>query len=134
MPTIKFACVKCERTMAVGQELAGHRVRCPHCESVVVAPGAGGTGVAHPSTDPEVHLDVARGDSPRTGIDPPARVAHVRPFAGSLLELPPAEPVVNRPLGGLFAATAPPVEMRMAADRSVRPPRPGGPAPTGGRG
>src|SRR4051812_42315526 len=38
MQTVQFACVHCGKLMAVGDELRGHQVRCPHCQQVVVAP------------------------------------------------------------------------------------------------
>jgi hypothetical protein len=38
MAVIKFPCTTCQQPMAVGPELAGSQVRCPHCLQVLVAP------------------------------------------------------------------------------------------------
>jgi hypothetical protein len=40
MAVIKFPCSACQKLMAVGPELAGRKVRCPHCHQVLVAPAA----------------------------------------------------------------------------------------------
>jgi hypothetical protein len=37
MAVIKFPCSLCQKLMAVGPELTGRRVRCPHCHQVIVA-------------------------------------------------------------------------------------------------
>lgn len=38
MAIIKFPCSVCQKLMAVGPDLAGRKVRCPHCHQVLVAP------------------------------------------------------------------------------------------------
>jgi hypothetical protein len=40
METVNFPCVHCGNLMAVGYELLGQQVRCPHCQLVVQAPAA----------------------------------------------------------------------------------------------
>jgi hypothetical protein len=40
MAVIKFPCSICQKPMAVGPELAGSQVRCPHCLQVLIAPAA----------------------------------------------------------------------------------------------
>ncbi len=42
MQTVNFNCSFCEKMMAVGLNLLGRNVRCPHCKQVVQAPAAGG--------------------------------------------------------------------------------------------
>lgn len=38
MSVVKFTCSHCQRLMAVGPDLFGRSVRCPHCQGIVVAP------------------------------------------------------------------------------------------------
>jgi hypothetical protein len=40
MDVVKFPCSGCQKLMAVGPDLLGHHVRCPHCQQVIVAPAA----------------------------------------------------------------------------------------------
>ena len=40
MDVVRFPCSHCQKLMGVGPELAGQRVRCPHCQRVLVAPAA----------------------------------------------------------------------------------------------
>ncbi|MFN4257741.1 MAG: hypothetical protein ACK4RK_00455 [Gemmataceae bacterium] len=40
MQTVNFQCGHCQSLMAVGINLLGQQVRCPHCQQVVVAPAA----------------------------------------------------------------------------------------------
>src|SRR4051812_40860430 len=40
MQTVNFPCSHCGNLMAVGLELLGRHVRCPHCRQVVLAPTA----------------------------------------------------------------------------------------------
>src|SRR5262245_1373079 len=37
MAAIKFPCSACSKLMAVNEEYAGKKVRCPHCQQVVIA-------------------------------------------------------------------------------------------------
>lgn len=37
MASIKFPCASCSKVMAVSEEYAGKKVRCPHCQQVVIA-------------------------------------------------------------------------------------------------
>lgn len=41
MTPTTFPCPFCGRKMGVGPELLGHKVRCPHCKQVILAPTAG---------------------------------------------------------------------------------------------
>lgn len=38
MQTVKFQCGKCQKVMAVGADLLGKQVRCPHCQQIILAP------------------------------------------------------------------------------------------------
>jgi len=40
METVNFPCSQCNNLMAVGTDLLGHQVRCPHCQQVMTAPAA----------------------------------------------------------------------------------------------
>jgi hypothetical protein len=46
---ISYPCAKCERELEVDDQLAGHRVRCPHCDNVEVVPLRPVAGVARPA-------------------------------------------------------------------------------------
>jgi hypothetical protein len=50
MEIVNFQCGHCGKLMAVGQNLLGQQVRCPHCQQVVVAPP---TAVAAPAAAPQ---------------------------------------------------------------------------------
>src|SRR5438132_8190493 len=52
MPVIKFPCPLCQKLMAVGPELAVRKVRCPHCQQVLVAPAAAPAGGPVDAADP----------------------------------------------------------------------------------
>jgi hypothetical protein len=54
METINFQCGHCGKLMAVGQNLLGQQVRCPHCQQVVVAPAA---SAAAPAPAPAPYPD-----------------------------------------------------------------------------
>src|SRR4051794_37278170 len=58
MSVVKFNCSHCQRLMAVGPDLFGRSVRCPHCQGVVVAP----TFAAAPSNGPAETADAFRFD------------------------------------------------------------------------
>jgi hypothetical protein len=45
MQTVNFPCSYCGNLMAVGMDLLGRHVRCPHCRQVVLAPSAAPTAV-----------------------------------------------------------------------------------------
>lgn len=38
MPPVQFHCSQCQKLMAVSPEYLGKKVRCPHCQQVVIAP------------------------------------------------------------------------------------------------
>jgi DNA-directed RNA polymerase subunit RPC12/RpoP len=40
MQTVNFNCSSCAKTMAVGLNLLGRNVRCPHCKQVIQAPAS----------------------------------------------------------------------------------------------
>jgi hypothetical protein len=46
MTPTTFPCPFCGRKMGVGAELLGHKVRCPHCKQVILAPATGGAATA----------------------------------------------------------------------------------------
>jgi phage FluMu protein Com len=52
MQTVNFNCPFCGKLMAVGINLLGRNVRCPHCKQVVQAPATAGTVVPPPATAP----------------------------------------------------------------------------------
>ena len=71
METVKFQCGKCQKVMAVGADLLGKQVRCPHCQQVIMAPASApapvlapaGAAAPAPGGAPEV---VFRMPAPRT--------------------------------------------------------------------
>src|SRR5262245_55833421 len=50
--TVNFNCPHCGNLMAVGTNLLGRNVRCPHCKQVVRAPAAPGEAPAPPAITP----------------------------------------------------------------------------------
>ena len=52
-PTVNFHCPHCGNLMAVGTNLLGRNVRCPHCKQVVRAPAAAGDAAAVPGPAPQ---------------------------------------------------------------------------------
>lgn len=52
-PTVNFHCPHCGNLMAVGTNLLGRNVRCPHCKQVVRAPAAAGEAPALPGPAPQ---------------------------------------------------------------------------------
>ena len=52
METISFACPQCKNLMAVGVNLMGRSVRCPHCKAVISAPTSANTGNPVPPPPP----------------------------------------------------------------------------------
>lgn len=54
MQTKTFPCPFCGRKMGVGANLLGHRVRCPHCKQVVLAPTEVSDAPAAPTLPPPV--------------------------------------------------------------------------------
>jgi hypothetical protein len=54
MPTQTFPCPFCAKKMGVGIELLGKKVRCPHCNQVLVAPAPAAMPVEAPAPIPVV--------------------------------------------------------------------------------
>ena len=52
MQTVKFQCGKCQKVMAVGDNLLGKQVRCPHCQQVILAPATVPAPVPVPALAP----------------------------------------------------------------------------------
>ncbi len=52
MQTVNFPCSFCSKPMAVGLNLLGRNVRCPHCKQVVQAPVSANAPVAAPPPPP----------------------------------------------------------------------------------
>lgn len=52
MQTVNFNCPHCGNLMAVGTNLLGRNVRCPHCKQVVRAPVGAGEGPPAPAAPP----------------------------------------------------------------------------------
>lgn len=52
MQTVNFNCPFCGKLMAVGLNLLGRNVRCPHCKQVVQAPRTAGPPTEGPKTEP----------------------------------------------------------------------------------
>jgi hypothetical protein len=53
MQTVNFNCPHCGNLMAVGTNLLGRNVRCPHCKQVVQAPAAAGEPMIAPTLPPQ---------------------------------------------------------------------------------
>ena len=67
MQTVNFNCPHCGNLMAVGTNLLGRNVRCPHCKQVVRAPAA-------PGEPPAVQMSAPQAP-PLTPGPPPIRVS-----------------------------------------------------------
>ncbi|HEX4591017.1 MAG TPA: hypothetical protein VH120_13860, partial [Gemmataceae bacterium] len=82
MDVVKFPCSSCQKLMAVGPELLGHHVRCPHCQQVIVAPSSSSAEVPRDTGDPfsfggAVDSPVAPAEEPTAepSLTEPAHVA-----------------------------------------------------------
>jgi hypothetical protein len=109
MQTANFQCGHCGNVMAVGSELLGQQVRCPHCQQVVVAPPPAAQPPAEPASADNTfklapfsdHEDIfaptdeiaedlfGRATAPRLEVptDPPPAA----PSLSTLADTPPAE-------------------------------------------
>ena len=89
MQTVNFNCPHCGNLMAVGMNLLGRNVRCPHCKAVVQAPTAAG----QPMSSPVIVTPPVKPQEP-TPPSPPATVLSSAPTLPQF-KLPekPSEPV-----------------------------------------
>ncbi|GIW79673.1 MAG: hypothetical protein KatS3mg105_1480 [Gemmatales bacterium] len=107
MQPIKFACIHCNSMMAVGPELVGRQVVCPHCKKTVTAPAAPASQAVQPA--PVAPAPVQPAPAPQTsvpvpaGIDLPTFQVPDRGEAESIFEAPEQD--------DLFDAPAPTVEL-----------------------
>lgn len=117
MQTVKFSCAQCGKPMAVGSDLLGKQVRCPHCKQVIVAPA---TAAAPPVPAPVPDPPPVPVPSPAGQVEPVFRVPPPRNNdeegsifgaeeegddlfnapPGATLEVPPAPPPAPVPAGG----------------------------------
>jgi len=76
MATQTFPCPFCAKKMGVGAELLGHKVRCPHCKNVVLAPTAaqlaGGAPTPVPAAPPPAPVPPAPAPAPAPPAPAPA--------------------------------------------------------------
>ena len=97
MPTVNFQCGHCNNLMAVSAEYLGQQVRCPHCQSVVVAPAAAPAPAparaAEPTLSETVSFQAPQLNEQDDIFAPPEPVDDLfgRPDAPRV-ELPPPEP------------------------------------------
>src|SRR4051812_35528807 len=70
MQTLNFNCSFCNKLMAVGMNLLGRNVRCPHCKQVVQAPA---TPNAPPKTVAPPALQTNSPPAPTSQAPPPQR-------------------------------------------------------------
>src|SRR5688572_30435809 len=119
MPSLTFACKLCSRRMAVGAELSGRPVRCPHCKQVVVAP---------PPDSPSAAL---RPD-PATVTPPPPSDPHLPAFDLKPRERPESIFAEHAEEDTLFES-APAAKVQMPEDQPTdlirKPPLPPPPPP-----
>src|SRR5208283_2066990 len=81
---IRVKCESCKKTLSVKDHLAGKKIKCPVCQSVVVvAASAESKAPAAPKAGP----------APKAAPVPPAGVA--KPAAGA--RLPAAKPAAKKP-------------------------------------
>src|SRR5262245_3641530 len=73
MQTVNFNCPHCGNLMAVGTNLLGRNVRCPHCRLVVRAPAAAG--------EPSMPTPAAPPPTPAPPPQPPAAPQKVPMFS-----------------------------------------------------
>lgn len=108
MQTVRFQCDKCGKEMAVGDNLLGKQVLCPHCRQVVQAP-ASATSHGAPPAAPEPVFNIPAVRSEEEGsIFGEVEAEGDDLFGGApklpKVELPPAPPVVpNMQLGSAAA-------------------------------
>lgn len=107
MPNHTFPCPFCGKKMGVGRELLGKKVRCPHCNQIVLAPAPTPVAVSPPTTPDQLKPQEPPVDLPVFNI--PSREARESIFGDSesesdevfgssdgnklpLVELPPSSP------------------------------------------
>ena len=78
MAVIKFACSNCQKPMAVGPDLSGSQVRCPHCLEIQIAPQS--AEPENPAPENPFHF----GEAPADRSDP------IASFADGPIDDPPA--------------------------------------------
>jgi hypothetical protein len=100
MQTVNFPCPSCNNLMAVGLNLLGRSVRCPHCKTVVVAPRTPDGTASLPANAPPP----APPPGPSVSIAPHAPTISMPPAVS-----PPAPPAPEPPLP-TFSLPAPPRE------------------------
>ena len=74
MQTIHFTCLHCKNLMAVGANLLGRNVRCPHCKQVVQAPAANPNAApapAPPAPPPPAAAPKPPAEFPQFQLPPP---------------------------------------------------------------
>jgi hypothetical protein len=140
MQTVNFNCPHCGNLMAVGTNLLGRNVRCPHCKQVLRAPAAPGWAPVQPAPAPPAPLptfDVPRPaehhesifgerhDEDVFGSDPPKPTMPPEPA-------PLPRPATGPALGATVSMPTPPVpvtqeELNFAATATVPPPDSPGP-------
>jgi hypothetical protein len=91
---IRVACPQCSKNLAVKDELAGKRIRCPNCQNVVTIPAAT-NGAAKPTTPAKPAAGPAKAPAP------PAKSAPAKPAAGpakdasNIKPTPPTKPAAG---------------------------------------
>src|SRR5919204_1287479 len=119
MQTVNFNCPHCGNLMAVGTNLLGRNVRCPHCKQVLRAPAAAGGVPAPPVPTPAPPAPVPTFNVPRPtehpesifgerhdedvfGSEPPKPTLPAVPTPAA-----PARPLGSSPLGVTVSMATP---------------------------
>lgn len=125
MQTVNFNCPHCGNLMAVGTNLLGRNVRCPHCKTVVRAPAAPGDPPPPPPppAPPPVHV-------PQFNL--PEQTEHHESIFGERHEedvfgTEPMKPAVPPPvsLPGPPPTRSPALQETVGLTEPIRVPRPG---------
>src|SRR5689334_16327231 len=118
MQPLKFPCPRCGRRMGVGPELAGRRVRCPHCREAVAVPAA-------PAADPPFRAAPQEGAESIFGDPEDSDDSVIAPPTPRKLVLPPPDPAPTATKPSV--PTAQPVAITPPPKAVAHPPEPADP-------
>ena len=119
---IKFRCQSCEKKIAVKDEYAGRRAKCPNCAEPMTIPtppaaADSAVGFAGPDAAPDLGalagLDMPAGGGSLRRMDPPPQTPEEKPSRRGA-----------KPAPGAAAAPGPVASTGMKSHTAINPPRP----------
>lgn len=91
---IRVACPQCSKNLAVKDELAGKRIRCPNCQNVVTIPAAS-NGAAKPPAPSKPAAGPAKAPAPPAKTAPAKAAGPPAKAAGNIKPTPPTKPAAG---------------------------------------